>query len=129
MSRAMAPLARSAVAAMGLVVTAVAVDVFLFLQTAGAILRPLEALALAAAAVAAVGLTQWAPRWELIAVPVVAFVVFRLSLGVLIEVPDDAVIRDAQAGLALFVIVGAQLAVVTCGVALANVRGNRSDGP
>lgn len=125
-----APLARSAVAAVGLVVVAFAVDAFLFLQRAGAILRPIEVLALAVAAVAAVGLTHWAPRRELIGVPIVAFVLFRLSLGVLIEVPQDAVIRDAQAGLALFVIVGGQLAVVACGVSLSHHTGEHpSDGP
>ncbi len=118
---------RSAAAALGLIVVAAASDVLLFLQPAGAILRPIEALALAVGALVAFGLALWAPRRELIAAPVIAFGLFMLSLFVVIDVPEDAVIRDAQSGLAIFVTVVPQLAVVACGVALSRrIRAKRS---
>ncbi len=112
--------ARAAAAGLTLVGVAVAVDALLLLQNAGATLRPMKAVGLAVAAVGAVALVRWAPRRELIATPLVAFVVFRLSLGRLVDVPEDAVIRDAQAGLAVAVIVGGQLAVVVLGVEISH---------
>jgi hypothetical protein len=104
--------------ALPLVALAVAVDASLLLKTGGAVLRPIEAVGLAVATAVAIGLTRWAPRHELIGTPVLGFLVFELSLGRLIAVPDDAVIRDAQAGLAVAVTVGGQAAVVAVGLGL-----------
>lgn len=117
-ARAVASHARAALAALLLVGVAAAVDAVLLLEAGGARLRPIEALGLTVAAVATIALVRWVPRPELLAVPVIGFLVFRLSLGHVVEVPDGAVIRDAQAGLAVLVIVGAQTAVVAVGLGL-----------
>ncbi len=108
-----------------LVIVGFLADGLVLLQPAGAVLTGTEVAALLALAAlgiaaAAIGGSPW-----LLATPVAAFAGFRLLLGVIIEVPDDAVIRDAQAGLAVGVQLLGQLAVVGIGLAIAARRVTR----
>jgi len=99
-----------------LVAVAVAVDALLLLMPAGTVPGAAEVVGLAIAAITTFAVSRWSLRPELLAAPLVGFVLFRLALGWLIDVPQDAVIRDAQAGLAVMVVVGAQFAVIGFGM-------------
>lgn len=103
---------RGVLAGIVLVPVAILSDAWLLLQPAGAVLAPVQAAVLVVAAVVAAALSRWAAAPALLIAPVLGFALFRAAFGSVIEVPDDAVIRDAQAGLAVAVVVGAQLAIV-----------------
>ena len=94
----------------------------ILLQPAGAVLSGAEVAA--ALALAAIGVAAAAAggSWSLLAIPLAALAGFRLLLGVVIAVPADTVIRDAQAGLAAAVVLAGQLAVVGVGL---TTRGRR----
>lgn len=105
-------------------VVACAADVVLFYQRAGALLLGWRLVVIVGLGVAAVILIRRSPHWWTVAIPVLSFEIFRTLLVDVIPIPKDAVLRDAQAGIAVAVIVGGQLALVAIAVALAP-RGDR----
>ncbi len=113
---------RAAATAVVLVIIGILADRLVLLQPAGAVLSGAELAALLALAVIGLATVAMGRSPALLATPLVAFAVFRLALGVAINVPGDAVIRDAQAGLAVMVVVLGQLLVVGIGLALARGR-------
>ncbi len=105
-----------------LTVVAAVVDALLFLAPAGSILSPAEVLGLLALAALA-GAALWRnPHPAHFAAPFLGLIVFRLLVVPLVEVPTDAVLRDAQAGIAAAVVLIAQLCVVGVGFALGRRR-------
>jgi len=116
---------RLAASAAFLLVTGCLADALLLLTPAGATLGPLEALALVALAGSGVAAAAVGGRSELLLVPIAALVVFQASLGAVVPVPRDAVIRDAQAGIAVVVVLAGQLLAVGAGVALGRRRDPR----
>ncbi len=84
----------------------------LLFAPAGSVVGGWQLVVLLALAVAAIVSIRACPAPLMLAVPIIAFVAFRVVIVEVVDVPADAVLRDAQAGLAVLVIVGGQLLLV-----------------
>ncbi len=113
---------RSIVAIVVVVADAVVADALLLLSPAGEVLAAVEVFLLVVLALVAVVAVAVAPRPVMWVLPVAALLVFRFGVGPAVGVPGDAVLRDAQAGLAVAVVVLAQFAVVAIGMAVGRSR-------
>ncbi len=112
----------------GLVVVTCAADAVLFLQRAGSYLTGLKLVAMVILAAAATALIALWPTAWVYAAPILGFALFRGAVIHLIHVPDDAVIRDAQAGIAVFGVISARFVfviLVMAGIASAPAVGRR----
>ncbi|MCA1702629.1 MAG: DUF4190 domain-containing protein [Actinobacteria bacterium] len=108
---------------------AVTADGLLMLAPAGHLLTWIEVLVLALIAILAVVAVALAPGAWMWVVPVVALVVFLVPVAPVIGVPDDAVLRDAQGGIAIAVVLGGQFALVTIGMMVGASRAHRGQRP
>ncbi len=103
-------------------IVALAADALLLLAPAGHVLTGWELVLLVGGAVVGVGAAMLSPRPSVWALPVIAFLVFRFGLAPLVGVRDDAVLRDAQAGLAAAVVLAGQFGVVAIGMSIGRSR-------
>ena len=92
------------------------------LAPAGQLMSLPEILAAAALAAIGVGGSAVRRRLWLLAIPLAALLAFRGSLGTVIAVPQDASVRDAQAGLGYMVVLVAEVGAVGLGIMLADRR-------
>lgn len=97
-------------------VCAVTADGLLLLAPAGHVLTWNEAHVLGLMAVAAVAAVALAPGAWMWGIPVAALGVFLVAVAPVIGIPGDAVLGDAQAGIAVAVVIGVQLAFIKIGL-------------
>ncbi len=118
----MPSLLRTLLTLAALTVVAAVVNAQQLLEPAGSILSPAEVLGLLALTALAVAALWRNPHPAHFAAPFLGLYVFRFFVVPLVEVPTDAVLRDAQAGIAAAVVLIAQLCVVGVGFALGRRR-------